>query len=79
MTSIQETDTPCGHVRIGTIIKITKVKVETNMFPDGIDHQTLRLEGKTGTINHIGPNSLTGTWGGLSLLTDVDKFQIIKY
>lgn len=74
-------DTPHGRVHVGDRIHIRSVKKETAMlaaFPDGIDHHAEALEGRQGVVEYIGGNALRGTWGGLSVLTDLDDFEVIS-
>ena len=74
-------DTPAGTVRVGTKIRIDKMQVTTTpskAFPDGIDHSADSYNGREGTVNHIdGSGQLFGTWGGLAVIPEADKFTII--
>lgn len=74
-----EMETPCGRVRIGSVIRIDQVFPETGMTASGIDTQALRLEGLTGTVSRIGGGNLHGTWDTLAVLAEKDKFTVIKY
>ncbi len=75
----KEIDTPCGKVRIGSVIRIDDVFPETSMTASGIDGQALSLNGKSGTVEHIGGGNLHGTWDSLAVLAEKDKFTVIKY
>ena len=76
----QSVTTPYGIVRIGTPIRIVKVKDDTKpstAFPVGIDYQARALNGKTGTVTCIDDSgALHGTWGSLSIIPEVDRFEI---
>ena len=71
--------TPCGRIRVGSVIHIDSIDATTKMSPDGVDRHALEMKGKTGTVEHIDPYGIRGTWGSLSVLPDADKFSIIKY
>ena len=75
----QEIDTPCGKVRIGSVIRIDRVFPETGMTASGIDEQALSLNGRSGSVEHIGGGNLHGTWGSLAVLADKDRFTVIRY
>ena len=75
----QTADTPCGRIRIGSKIRIDSVDTKTSMFPGGVDTQALELIDQTGTVTHIGGGGASGTWGGLSILLDVDRFTVLEY
>lgn len=71
-------ETPHGTVHIGTRIRIIRVAASTVMTRDGIDRQALELIGKTGTVERIDDaGQLWGDWGGLAILPDIDKFEIL--
>lgn len=72
-------DTPCGKVRIGSLIRIDMVFVKTTMFHSGIDEQAKRLAGKTGRVEHIEGENLRGTWDSLGVLADKDRFTVLEY
>lgn len=55
--------------KVGDIIKITRLD-------DPYDHT---YEGRTGTVEHIDSmGQLHGTWGGLAVIPEVDRYIIIK-
>lgn len=74
-----EIDTPCGKVRIGSVIRIDEVFPETSMTASGVDEQALSLNGKSGTVEHIGGGNLHGSWDTLAVLADKDRFTVISY
>ena len=76
-----ETLTPSGTVRPGTRIRIDRMKCETTpsaAFPDGIDHHARALDGKEGTVLLIDDaGQLHGTWGGIAVQPDRDRFTVL--
>ena len=73
-------ETRFGKVRIGSTIRIDDVDATTTITKDGIDHQALEMKGKTGTVTYIDDaDHIQGTWGGLYVLPEKDKFTVIKY
>lgn len=72
-------ETRFGKVRIGSLIHIDDVDTTTTVTKDGIDHQALEMKGKTGTVDYIDDaGHIHGTWGGLYVLPEKDKFTVVK-
>ena len=74
--------TPAGTVKVGSVIRIIQMNDTVSpspAFPDGVDHQARSYNGKRGTVTLIDAvGQLHGTWGGLALIPEEDKFEIIS-
>lgn len=74
--------TPAGTITPGTKLRIIEMKHTTApsaTFPDGIDHQAKENAGRVGDVTFIDDaGQIHGTWGGLALIPETDKFEIIK-
>ena len=73
--------TDAGTVTPGTRLRILSVHADTPVsaaFPDGVDHQARALEGREGEVTCIDDEGqLHGTWGGLALIPEADRFVIL--
>lgn len=62
------------NYRIGDRIRIIKM-ADCN----GADTQATAMNGKTGTVTYVdGIGQLHGTWGGLAVIPQIDKIEIIN-
>lgn len=81
ITMKKSVNTPYGTVSTGTNIRIIKMfdtTTPSRAFPDGIDHEARKMNGRTGKVTWIdGAGALHGTWGGLAVLPECDVFSVI--
>lgn len=76
---LPEIRTQAGTVRPGTRIHILQVNDTTTILPGGVDTQARSMNGTEGTVTLIDDSrAIHGTLGGLSVLPDVDRFQIVN-
>ena len=60
--------------KVGDTIRIIRMD-----NANGKDWQADRYNGKVGVVTHIDDmGGLFGTWGGLSVIPEVDEFEIIS-
>lgn len=61
-------------IKPGDIIKIIKMDDIS-----GKDSRAKEFNGKTGIVTHVdGAGQIHGTWGGLAIIPEIDKFEIVK-